>query len=119
MSHRGFVYPGIAGGLWPLRSSSGYCGLTATAGYGEVTLSWATPASDGGSPISGYNVYMGTTADFKGNALVGRVSGTTVTITGLVNSTTYYFKVTAVNRVGEGQASAAVSATTARHAITG
>ncbi len=94
-------------------------GLTATAGYGEVTLSWATPASDGGSPISGYNVYMATTADFKGNALVGRVSGTTVTITGLVKSTTYYFEVTAVNPVGAGPASAAVSATTASHAITG
>ena len=45
-------------------------GLIATAGNAQVTLSWAAPASDGGSPVSGYNVYMATSADFKGAAEV-------------------------------------------------
>ena len=59
---------------------------------------------DGGSPVTGYDIYAGTTADFNGRAPVARVTGTVVTVTGLVNGTTYYFKVTAVNRVGEGPA---------------
>ena len=77
-------------------------GLVAVPGNGQVTLSWAAPASDGGSPVTGYNLYVGTTADFNGSAPLAKVTGTAVTVTGLVNGTTYYFKVTAVNRVGEG-----------------
>ena len=80
-------------------------GLTATAGNAQVTLSWAAPASDGGSPVSGYNVYAGTTADFTGGAKVAGVTGTAVVLVGLVNGTSYYFRVNAVNRVGEGPAS--------------
>ena len=77
-------------------------GLVAVPGNGQVTLSWAAPASDGGSPVTGYNLYEGTTADFNGSAPLDKVSGTAVKVTGLVNGTTYYFKVTAVNGVGEG-----------------
>jgi predicted phage tail protein len=80
-------------------------GLTVTSGNAQVTLSWAAPASDGGSPVTGYNLYAGTTADFNGRAPVAEVTGTVVMVTGLVNGTTYYFRVTAVNRVGEGPAS--------------
>ena len=85
-------------------------GLTATPGNAQVTLSWAAPASDGGSPVTGYNLYAGTTADFNGRAPVAKVTGTVVTVTGLVNGTPYYFRVTAVNRAGEGPASAEAKA---------
>ena len=54
--------------------------------------------------VTGYNLYVGTTADFR-DAPVTKVTGTAVTVTGLANGTTYYFRVTAVNRVGEGPAS--------------
>jgi fibronectin type 3 domain-containing protein len=77
-------------------------GLAAVPGNGQVTLSWAAPASDGGSPVTGYNLYAGTTPDFTGKPPLGKVTGTAVTVTGLVNGTIYYFMVTAVNGVGEG-----------------
>jgi predicted phage tail protein len=85
-------------------------GLTATAGDAQVTLTWTAPASDGGSPVAGYDLYAGTTADFNGRTPFAAVTGTLVTVTGLVNGTAYFFRVTAVNRVGQGPASAEVKA---------
>jgi predicted phage tail protein len=85
-------------------------GLTVSPGDARVTLSWTAPASDGGSPVTGYNVYYATSADFTGAARIPRGTDTAVTLTGLVNGTTYYFRVTAVNRVGEGPASAEAKA---------
>ena len=82
-------------------------GLTATPGNAQVTLSWTAPASDGGSPVTGYDLYAGTTADFHARDPIAKVTGTVVMVTGLVNGTTYYFSVTAVNQVGEGSAAEA------------
>ena len=87
-------------------------GLAAAAGDGQVTLSWAAPASDGGSRVTGYNVYKGTksggeTGPVNGSSLV---TATGYKVTGLVNGTTYYFRVTAVSKVGEGKPSAEAKA---------
>jgi fibronectin type 3 domain-containing protein len=87
-------------------------GLTATAGHAQVSLSWKAPASDGGTPITSYNVYEGTSRTITGKPVAtGR--GTSVTIPKLANGTTYYFKVTAVSKAGEGPASGLASATPA------
>jgi predicted phage tail protein len=80
-------------------------GLTAAADNAQVTLKWDTPTSDGGSPVTGYDLYVGTTAHFNGRVPLAKVTGNAVTVTGLVNGTRYYFRVTAVNKVGEGPAS--------------
>jgi predicted phage tail protein len=85
-------------------------GLTANAGNAQLTLSWTGPASDGGSRITGYNVYAVTTGDFTGSKPVATASGTTVTLPRLVNGTTYYLRVTAVSQVGESQPSNEVQA---------
>jgi predicted phage tail protein len=85
-------------------------GLTVSPGDARATLSWTAPGSDGGSPVTGYNIYVATSADFKGATKIPRGTGTAVTVTGLVNGTTYYFRVTAVNRIGAGPASAAAKA---------
>ncbi|MGD0811911.1 MAG: fibronectin type III domain-containing protein, partial [Acidimicrobiales bacterium] len=83
-------------------------GLVATPGVDEVTLNWTAPVSDGGSPLSGYEIYQ-----------VGRPSNIFIpvqlnyTITGLKDNTSYSFRVSAVNVVGVGPSSAAASATTA------
>ena len=87
-------------------------GLTATAGNGQVSLTWKAPASDGGAQITSYNVYQGTTQNVSGKP-VASPGATSVTVKNLTNGTAYYFKVTAVNTAGEGPASGAVRATPA------
>src|SRR2546423_661725 len=81
-------------------------GLTATAGIAQVSLSWQAPGSNGGAAITGYRVYQGTSKQ-----PVASVTGTGTTVKNLTNGTGYSFKVTAVNKAGEGPASSAASAT--------
>ena len=78
--------------------------LTATAGDGIVALVWAAPASDGGSPITGYQVTVtpGSVVNDDGDRGDGD---------GLANGTAYSFTVAAVNARGVGPASGSVSAT--------
>src|SRR5579872_4215163 len=74
-------------------------GLAATSGNSQVSLSWTAPSSNGGSTITGYNIYRGTAAGGEGTTPIGTVSGSALsyTDTGLTNGQTYYYKVTAVN----------------------
>ena len=90
----------------PVTAPGAPSGLAATAGDAQVSLSWNAPASDGGAAITGYRVYQG-----AGKTAVASVTGTSATVTGLTNGTRYLFKVTAVNKAGEGPASGAASAT--------
>ena len=95
----------------PMTVPDAPAGLTPTPGDAQVRLTWTPPASNGGSPVTSYKVYQGTTANFTAKDPVTTVTGTSVPLTHLVNGTTYYFRVTAVNKVGEGQASSEVPAT--------
>jgi fibronectin type 3 domain-containing protein len=81
-------------------------GLTAAAGDAQVSLSWQAPGSSGGAAITGYRVYQGTS-----KKPVASVTGTGTTVKNLTNGTAYSFKVTAVNKAGEGPASGTASAT--------
>jgi hypothetical protein len=77
-------------------------GATATAGIAQATVSFTAPASNGGSPITGYTVTSSPTGGVDANA------GTTVTthtVTGLTNGTAYTFTVNATNAMGTGPAS--------------
>jgi fibronectin type 3 domain-containing protein len=84
-------------------------GLEATAGNGQVALTWT--ASTG---ATGYNVKRSTTSG-SGYAAVasGQVTGTSFTDTSVANGTTYYYVVTAINDGGESDGSSQVSATPA------
>ena len=87
--------------------------LTATASDTQVALTWTAPTNNGGEPVTSYNIYQGTSSG--GETLLQNTASTatTFTSTGLTNGTTYYFKVTAVNSVGESLSSNEVSATPA------
>ena len=87
-------------------------GLTATAGSGQVQLSWSPPAT-GTAPLT-YDVYESSTSASSGFSLLAagsNLAGTGFTATGLTDGAVYYFRVTAANSVGEGPASSVVSAT--------
>ena len=82
----------------------------ATPGNASVALSWSAPSSDGGSAITGYKVYRGTSSG--GESLLATLgTATGWTDTGAANGTTYYYQVSAVNAVGEGSRSSERSAT--------
>ena len=85
-------------------------GVTARAGDGSATVTWTAPL-DGGSPITKYTVtpYVGTEPK-KATTVTGTPPETSATITGLTNGTSYTFKVTANNGVGEGPPSIASNA---------
>jgi PKD repeat protein len=89
--------------------------LTATAGNSQATLNWQTPSSNGGVNISNYKVYRGTTSGGETLLTSGGCSNLalvlTCTDTGLTPGTKYYYKVSAVNSIGEGPQSNEASAT--------
>jgi len=80
--------------------------LTATASNTQVTLNWT--ASTG---AASYNIYRSTTSGAEGStAYRTGITTTSFTDTGLNNSTTYYYQVSAVNTAGESNKSSEVSA---------
>jgi uncharacterized protein YjbI with pentapeptide repeats len=80
--------------------------LAAISGNGQLVISWQAPASDGGSPITGYIV--GGTLGVA--ALDCHPLATTCTVWPLKNGKTYQFRVRAVNALGRGRYSHTVDA---------
>ncbi len=75
-----------------------------------ITVSWNVPTSTGGSPVTGYRIYRGTTAG-TGGFLVSVAAGTTTfTDTAVTKKVTYFYRVSAANAVGESPASIEVNA---------
>jgi hypothetical protein len=77
-------------------------GLSALAGNASVSLSWSAPAFDGGSPITGYRVYRGTSPNPTVALTPDLGVVTSFQDSGLTNGQPYYYKVSALNLPGEG-----------------
>ena len=78
--------------------------LTGTVGDEQVSLSWTAPIDTGGSPITEYKYNInGAPFILTGDATTNLIIG------GLINGTSYTFKVLAVNAVGDGPESNPVS----------
>ena len=94
----------------PRTQPSGPRNLVSTPGAAQVVLTWDTPISDGGAPVTGYAVYRATN---PGGATFLTTLGDVVTYADAVvtNGVTYYYQVAALNIAGEGPRSNEVSAT--------
>ncbi|MFP2904506.1 fibronectin type III domain-containing protein [Pyxidicoccus sp. 3LFB2] len=89
------------------RTVPGAPGISAMAGLNKVVVVTLTVTDDGGSPVTGFTIHMTSRA-----GIARTVTSTTpeVEISGLENGVTFDFTATASNIVGEGPASASVSA---------
>ncbi len=89
----------------PLGLPSSPRSLALTPSDSAVALSWTAPADNGASPITGYQVWRGTTP----TDLVLITIATTLAYqdSGLTNGQTYYYKVFAIN--GQGSEATGVS----------
>ena len=85
--------------------------LTATATKSGIAITWVAPASDGGSAVTGFKVYRGTKAGAETLYVSYGSNAIGMTDTAVTKRTTYFYKVTAVNVLGESVISAEVSAT--------
>ena len=68
--------------------------VVVTAGDASASISFDPPASDGGSPVTGYIVYS------NPDNIRTTGSGSPINVNGLTNGTSYTFTVTATNSVG-------------------
>ena len=85
--------------------------VNATADADSIVVTWAAP-SNGGSPITGYKLYRGASA---GSVSLYQTLGNVLTYddTAVTAGTEYFYKVTAVNAIGESAQSSADSAAVA------
>jgi len=67
-------------------------------GNAQITVTWAAPSSNGGSPITGYTI----TVQPGGTTYSAAASATSALVTGLTNGTAYALTVAATNAMGTG-----------------
>lgn len=89
--------------------------VTAALGYQKIIVNWNAPTDTGGTTITNYNIYRGLSAEST-SLIASDVSETTYDDEEdddypLDVDTAYYYQVSAVNSVGEGPKSTAVSET--------
>jgi titin len=92
---------GVGTGFW------GTVGTGLYAGKGSALVTWSPPASDGGSPITGYWIQpidVGGDLTFAG--VHAPATATSVVVTGLLAHHPMRFEVFATNAIGDGGASA-------------
>ncbi|MEM3396043.1 MAG: fibronectin type III domain-containing protein [Thermoplasmata archaeon] len=86
--------------------------LLVTQQNGSLVLTWLPPLNDGGSAITNYRIYRSTASGAETPfAVIGNI--TTYTDTNVTAGTTYYYQVSAINAIGEGNKSNEANATAA------
>ncbi len=84
-----------------------------TISTSQINLSWNAPSDNGGSAITGYKIERSPDG-FTWNTIVSNTGSGTTTYsdTGLASSTTYTYRVSAINTIGTSSPSNTASATT-------
>src|SRR5207244_2149014 len=105
----------VASATTPIATPSPPIGLTSSASSSsQIALSWTAPTDNGGSAITGYKVERSTDSGTTWSTIVANpgIPATTSSDTGLTHTTTYTYRVSAINSIGTSSASNTVSATT-------
>jgi hypothetical protein len=104
--------------------SGGSCGTVPSAPSGlhgtpasssVINLSWNADTAPANCTIAGYNIYRGTTSGFapsSGKMIAHDVTATSYSDAGRSPSTTYYYRIEAIDAAGSSAPSAQTSATT-------
>jgi Fibronectin type III domain len=98
----------------PMTVPTAPAGVAVTSGNGVLNVSWKAPTADGGSPVTGYQVFVAATKggeNLSGAAGCTTTSATSCQLTGLTNGTAYFVVVVADNAAGASSASSEQSAT--------
>ena len=84
------------------------------AGTSQITLSWQAPSDDGGARITGYRIEVSADGGRSWEDLVAntRTAATLYTHSGLAPASTRHYRVSAINRIGVGDASRVAGSTT-------
>lgn len=93
-----------------VRTPSAPTNLTLTNDDDQILLHWEAPADDGGSPITGYQIFRGmndSTLDY-----LATVDNTSYVDTQVQEGVTYYYTVVATNDLGAGSTSGPVNGAT-------
>ena len=85
--------------------------LTAATTKSGIAVTWAAPSSNGGTTVTGYRVYRGTTSGGETLYVSYGPDAIGMTDTSVAKRTTYFYRVSAVNVLGESVFSAEVNAT--------
>ena len=97
------AFSSVAGPITPVAPASAPLAFLAVAGNAQVDLSWTIPASDGGSAITDYQIQSSLNGGVSWTVVADAVStATSATVTGLVNGTTYTYRVAAITSYGLG-----------------
>ena len=96
---RGTSTPANSGEMTPFTVPGAPVSVSASAGAGSATVSWAAPGFDGGSPVSGYEV-----TSIPGGFHCS-IAGLSCTVSRLTTGMPYAFTVSAANAAGASAAS--------------
>ena len=105
----------VAGGTTRIAVPGSPRSLRAVAdGPTGITLSWQPPSEDGGARVTGYRVEARRGNQSIWTTVRGNTGSTATTFrhTGLAPVTTWHYRVSAINRIGRGEASVEARATT-------
>src|SRR3989442_954960 len=82
----------------------------------QISISWHAPLNDGGSPITGYKIERSTDNGTTWNIVVANTASTTAWYSNyhLLASTTYTYRVSAINAIGTSSPSSIIFGTTSK-----
>lgn len=86
--------------------------VTVGPGLGNLTVAWSPPTPNGSPAVTNYRIYRGTTTTNLDAVETVDASTLSVEHHGLQNGTTYYYRIAAINSVGEGVGSSIVAGST-------